>query len=358
MATIEDTLRMREEFIKSIEEQQLALTNSLMGFGQIIPHSASVLAAANPISQMITAHSASVLAAANPISQMIAAHSTSALADTSPILQGIAAHSAAALADTSPILQGIAAHSAAALAAASPMIQEIATQSAFALANLEPKIQEALELNAAALAHTSFIFQEFLDQNNSLCAHISPVFQDIASDYKLFNKAGLFPKSQDLPTFMDLSPIYDDDKIAHSDSELTNFKNIPDSDSEKIFQKAISISEAIQYDRIISKPTKKKKIFKRKVSIRTAHALRQRYKTKQLKSLYESLLSYSLNKLDKERTEFFIKLVGITIGLPIPDNMKWYFAILLLPILYRNYVLSTHQTALSEKQNTLKEQQK
>ena len=286
MATIEDTLRMREELIKSIEEHKLALANSLIGYDKIFPHSASALANINPISQMIAAHSAS------------------------------------------------------------------------ALVNLDPKIQEALELNAAALTHTRLIFQEFLDQNNSACSHINSVFQDISSDYKLFNEAGLFPKWQDLPNFMDLSSIYDDEKIEHSDSKLTNLKNISDPDSKRIFQKVKSISEAIQYDNIIRTPTKRKKIFKRKVSIRNAHAIRQRYKNKQFKSLYKSLLSYSLNKLDVKTTPFFIGVIEYVKDLPIPENLKIYFSIMLVPLLFRMYYLITHSDALAEKTNNPREEVK
>lgn len=198
------------------------------------------------------------------------------------------------------------------------------------------------------------LFLKTIYEDQSL---LDVINHDITEDYKLFNEAGLFPKSQDLPHFIDLSSSYDDEKIETLNSELANLKNITDSDSEKIFQQTKSLSEAIQYDIIINTHTRKKKKLKRKVSIRNAHVIRQRYKSKQLKSLYDGLLSYS-SKLNKENCYFFITVLNTIIGLPIPDKAKWFFAILLSPILYKAYVLSNHQTVLNEKQNTLEEQQK
>lgn len=371
MATIEDTLHMHEELIKSIEKQQKALDSSLLWFGQTCLNSASALANLTiPISKILTAPGASTLVNATSILNGINAHSASALANmtisasktvdvsglsslsnTASILREMYAHSASALADmTIPASKIFDVPSVSALSNVASILNGMYAHSASALTDMTIPISKVMGILDPEILKT-------VTQNASTSANINPIFQDIASDYKLFNEAGLFPKSQDLPHFIDLSSSYDDEKIETLNSELANLKKITDSDSEKIFQQTKSLSEAIQYDIIINTHTRKKKKLKRKVSIRNAHVIRQRYKSKQLKSLYDSLLSYS-SKLNKENCYFFITVLNTIIGLPIPDKAKWFFAILLSPILYKAYVLSNHQTVLNEKQNTLEEQQK
>ena len=139
---------------------------------------------------------------------------------------------------------------------------------------------------------------------------------------------------------------------------VINCANITEPDFEKILQQVKAVSEAIQYDTAVRKNTTKKKKFKRKVSIRNAHAIRQRYKNKQINSLCKNVLSYSLNKLDVKTTPFFIGIIEYVKDLPIPENLKIYFSIMLIPLWIRMYYLITHSDALAEKTNNPQEEVK
>lgn len=130
---------------------------------------------------------------------------------------------------------------------------------------------------------------------------------------------------------------------------INDYSDITEPNFEKILQQCKAVSVALKYDTVFRKNTKKKNNFKRKVSIKNAHALRQKYKNKQINSLCQNILSYSLNKLDIKATPFFIGIIEHVKDLPIPEHFKIYFSIMLIPLWIRLYYLITHPNALSEK---------
>lgn len=130
---------------------------------------------------------------------------------------------------------------------------------------------------------------------------------------------------------------------------INDYSDITEPNFEKILQQCKAVSVALKYDTVFRKNTKKKNNFKRKVSIKNAHALRQKYKNKQINSLCQNILSYSLNKLDIKTTPFFIGIIEHVKDLPIPEHFKIYFSIMLIPLWIRLYYLITHPNALSEK---------
>ena len=123
-------------------------------------------------------------------------------------------------------------------------------------------------------------------------------------------------------------------------------------DFKKIFQQVESLSDTIHSELdTIAKPSKIKKPFKRKISVKKAQTLCQKYKTHQLRHLYKNLRSFALVKLNEKNLLLFWNAINAILSFGLPDELKNYFIILAIPIWFRLFYLTNFSDALGEGKN-------
>ena len=287
----------------------------------------------------------------SPITSEIAANTAKMYADLEPVGSELIANVAKMYADLSPVTSEIVANTAKMYADLKPVGSELIANVAKMYADLSPMASKVIADTVKMYADTTTTFLSEIQKNENLLLSIS---QKISLDFNFFNEAGLFPDSHTLPYFKEAShqskfKNQSNDYIQEDDS-INSLKN----QSEKIdpdFTEIIQCTESLSETPKISKHAKNKKSFKRKISVRKAQLLCQKYKTHQIRYLYKELHSFALSKLDKENLKLFLGIISSILALPLPDNIKWYFGLFTIPFWCRLIYLTNFSDISHENKN-------
>ena len=286
-----------------------------------------------------------------PIASEIVANTAKMYADISPVASELFANAAKMYAGMSPIASEIVANTAKMYADINPVASELVANAAKMYAGMSPVASEIIADTVKMYADADTTFLTKILKNETLLSSIS---QKISSDFNFFDEAGLFPDSQTLPDFKEIcrqlkSNNQSNDYIQDNDSikSLKKESEKIDPDFTEIIQHAESLSEIIKN----TKHLKPKKSFKRKISVRKAQSLCQKYKAHQIRYLYKELHAFAVSKLDKENLKLFLGIIGFILALPLPDNLKWYFGLFTTPFWCRLIYLTNFSDILRENKN-------
>ena len=275
--------------------------------------------------QLLSVNSAKALAEINPEIYDAGVNLARIYADISPAIEELGANAAKICSDMQPVLAGVYANFVKLYADVQPVGVKLYDEILNARANIQPKLHDYAINSAKFLSEVQSLISE-LSKSTGL---LSDVGKGIAFDYNIFYSAGLFPPSQSLPELKDykaqntMADNFDKDIQALVDN-LRKQSSEFEQDFKKIFQQVESLSDTIHSELdTIAKPSKIKKPFKRKISVKKAQTLCQKYKTHQLRHLYKNLRSFALVNINYDNVDTKYRQETILAGAITnePDNL-------------------------------------